>query len=311
MSAWSFTTIPHERRQYAGNHGYADDLMRHYDYDSDVPNHKNVAVGDQVLLRDHDFILGTGRVEVITVEEGRKVRLRCPECDNTSLKVRKHGLKYRCDRVKCRKEFDEPKREEVSVRLYRAVYEQSWRPLELPVRVSELKTVFADGATQFAIRRLKTDEFTSLLASWGVPSEVGGNSSNPLGGHVLSVVKKRNGQDSFRKRLLERFGSVCAITGSQPPQVLEAAHLYTYAKNPKHDLSGGLLLRRDLHALFDAGLLCVDPESWRVKIAPVLAGFPALAVLNDMPLAISDKLRPKPEYLAAHIAEAHASGNWQ
>lgn len=91
MSAWSFTTISDDRRQYAGNHGYADDLARHYAYDSYVPNYKNVAVGDRVLLRDHDFILGTALVEAIEVEEGVKERLKCPGCGNTGLKERKQG----------------------------------------------------------------------------------------------------------------------------------------------------------------------------------------------------------------------------
>ena len=48
--------------------------------------------------------------------------------------------------------------------------------------------------------------------------------------------------------------------GPAPAEVLEACHLYSYAEIGRHDIEGGLLLRRDLHRLFDQGLLAVTPD---------------------------------------------------
>ncbi|MFC4427162.1 HNH endonuclease [Deinococcus navajonensis] len=311
MSAWSFLTLPDELRQFAGNNGYADDLTRHYSYDSTVQNYRKVAVGDQVVLRDDSFILGIGRVESIEVEDGRKERLRCPNCGNTGLKTRRKGPLYRCDRAGCRIEFDEPRREWLDVRVHRAVYRDSWQPLKLPVRVDALREIYADGAAQFAIRPLKVDELDRLITSWRMvrPSqEVSAQAL--LGGHLLALVRQRRGQGTFRRLLLERFGSSCAILGPQPAQALEAAHLYVYAHQAVHDPRGGLLLRRDLHALFDAGLLCVDPDIWQVRVSPTLNLYPDFASLNGRDLSFSADLRPRPEYLAAHFAEARRIGQW-
>lgn len=311
MSAWSFLTLPDELRQFAGNHGYADDLTRHYSYDSTVQNHRKVAVGDRVVLRDHSFILGIGRVESIEVEDGRKERLRCPNCGNTGLKTRRKGPRYRCDRASCRIEFDEPRREWLDVRVHRAVYSDSWQPLKLPVRVDSLREIYADGAAQFAIRPLKSADLDQLIASWGITGQAYAASAQSLiGGHLLALVRQRRGQGAFRRLLLERFGSSCAILGLQPAQVLDAAHLYVYAAQPVHDPRGGLLLRRDLHALFDAGLLCVDPETWQVRMSPTLNPFPNFASLNGRVLTLPAELRPRPEYLAAHLAEARRLGQW-
>jgi hypothetical protein len=69
---------------------------------------------------------------------------------------------------------------------------------------------------------------------------------------------------------LIRYGERCAFSGVQPPQVLEAAHLYSFAKRPEHRRDSGLILRRDYHALFDAKLVAVNPESLKIEIAPRL-----------------------------------------
>ena len=42
----------------------------------------------------------------------------------------------------------------------------------------------------------------------------------------------------------------------------DTAHLYLYSDNPEHDLRGGLMLRCDLHALFDRWLITIDPDAW-------------------------------------------------
>ena len=66
----------------------------------------------------------------------------------------------------------------------------------------------------------------------------------------------------------ERYGATASVTGAQPDAVLDAAHLYTFAERPVHIDGGGLLLRADVHRLFDRLLLTFNPETWRSQVAP-------------------------------------------
>jgi hypothetical protein len=101
--------------------------------------------------------------------------------------------------------------------------------------------------------------------------------------------------------MLDLHGSRCAITGKQPEEILEAAHLYRYANNPHHDHAGGLLLRRDLHSLLDRGLLVVDTATWTVRIAPRLHSYSDLAELHGRPLKVPASMRPNASYLDEHL----------
>lgn len=75
---------------------------------------------------------------------------------------------------------------------------------------------------------------------------------------VLRVI--RDGQTDFRKRLVEHYGAVCMVTGTSHPSVIDAAHIAPYNGISTNTLSNGLLLRKDIHALFDAGLLLISPD---------------------------------------------------
>jgi hypothetical protein len=89
---------------------------------------------------------------------------------------------------------------------------------------------------------------------------------------------------------------------------LEAAHLYLYSKDPEHDLRGGLLLRCDLHALFDRRPITIDPDTWVIQIAPELKRYPGLAELDGTVVQLPDDLRPRLRYVQVHAALAR--GSW-
>lgn len=127
------------------------------------------------------------------------------------------------------------------------------------------------------------------------------------GGHGAGLSKTRVGQQRFREAMFGRFGESCAFTGPQPPGALEAAHLYLYAKNPKHDLRGGLLLRADLHALFDRWLITIDPVTWSIQVAPELKSYPHLAALDGQAVQLAEHLRPRLELVQDHAEIARAS----
>ena len=83
----------------------------------------------------------------------------------------------------------------------------------------------------------------------------------------LAEIIRRQGQPSFRKKLLKAYNAVCAITGTSLPVVLEAAHITPYLGPATNATSNGILLRGDLHTLFDLGLVTVDKDSMEVKVS--------------------------------------------
>ena len=77
----------------------------------------------------------------------------------------------------------------------------------------------------------------------------------------------RRGQPAFRRNLLAAYEGRCCVSGWGPEAVLEAAHIEDHAKTGLNSLANGLLLRSDLHALFDEGLLRI--ESRKARCCPV------------------------------------------
>lgn len=72
------------------------------------------------------------------------------------------------------------------------------------------------------------------------------------------AIKARRGQASFRNRLLAAYGRRCCISGCRVEALLEAAHICPHSKAPNYETRNGLLLRADLHTLYDLHLLGVD-----------------------------------------------------
>lgn len=82
-----------------------------------------------------------------------------------------------------------------------------------------------------------------------------------------SLVAPRLGQGSFRVLVAEAYRRRCAMTGEKTLPVLQAAHIKPYAAGGAHSLDNGLLLRSDLHTLFDLGYLTVDPDDRRIVVS--------------------------------------------
>jgi putative restriction endonuclease len=60
--------------------------------------------------------------------------------------------------------------------------------------------------------------------------------------------------------VLDEYSRRCAITGEKTLPVLEAAHIQPYSENGPHRVSNGILMRSDLHTLFDNGYLTLTKE---------------------------------------------------
>jgi hypothetical protein len=87
---------------------------------------------------------------------------------------------------------------------------------------------------------------------------------------VEREVKDRQGQPEFRKEMLKIYKNRCAISGCDVPEALQAAHIRPYTGPKSNHPCNGLVLRADLHNLFDQHLLGIDPVSRRVFISPRL-----------------------------------------
>lgn len=74
------------------------------------------------------------------------------------------------------------------------------------------------------------------------------------------LVRPRLGQGAFRVMVTDAYKRKCAITGERTLPALEAAHIRPFAEGGSHDPQNGLLLRRDIHALFDGGYVTVTPD---------------------------------------------------
>jgi putative restriction endonuclease len=86
----------------------------------------------------------------------------------------------------------------------------------------------------------------------------------------MQSVARRSGQPEFRKKLLKAYGRRCAITGTRAEFVLEAAHIISYKGDATDHLQNGLLLRSDIHTLFDLGLIAIDSAKMGVLVSPTL-----------------------------------------
>ena len=89
---------------------------------------------------------------------------------------------------------------------------------------------------------------------------------------VVRQIVARRGQSAFRAALLEAYQGCCAITGCDAAAALEGAHLRPYRGPGSNAVTNGLLLRADIHTLFDLRLLAPEPSSRNIVISKLLAG---------------------------------------
>lgn len=119
------------------------------------------------------------------------------------------------------------------------------------------------------------------------------------------LVTPRLGQGTFRVAVTEAYQRACAVTGEHSLPALEAAHIKPFADEGPHTVSNGLLLRSDLHRLFDRGYVTVTPV-YRLEVSRLLkehfkngkSYYPLHGRELDIPTPV--RQRPDPELLRWH-----------
>lgn len=76
----------------------------------------------------------------------------------------------------------------------------------------------------------------------------------------IAHFRPRLGQGLFRIMVTESYQRACAVTTEHSLPVLEAAHIRPYSEDGEHDVTNGILLRSDIHKLFDRGYVTVTPD---------------------------------------------------
>lgn len=87
---------------------------------------------------------------------------------------------------------------------------------------------------------------------------------------VWRQICERRGQQGFRRNLLAAYGRQCAITRCRVEAALEAAHLTPHSNETNYEVTNGVLLRADIHTLFDLHLVSIDPDAMKVRLHPTL-----------------------------------------
>jgi len=119
------------------------------------------------------------------------------------------------------------------------------------------------------------------------------------------VIVPRLGQGGFRVIVTDAYKRRCAFTGSPVLHVLEAAHIRPYAEDGPHAAANGILLRQDVHTLFDRGYITVTPEyrievSRRIKDEFENGGEYYSAHGKQIALPDAPDLRPAADFLSWH-----------
>lgn len=263
VTAW-LAIAAGDSRSYGGNDGYGDVIESHYFWDNKVHRHDKLQSGHVIVLWDKECLLGMSVIDSIENQpETDKIERSCRKCGSSKINDRaRKKPKWRCNI--CKAEFEAPVSEVVQVTQIWSNHATWWTDLRDVLSGDELRDLVVGERNQpHSIRELVWPSFCEALAAKGVKLDKLGLSPRleQVSGFRPVTVKSRLGQAAFRSKLLKRFGNTCLFTGIQPEAALDAAHLYSYAQRGIHHDHGGVLMRADLHRLFDRGLIGVNPST--------------------------------------------------
>ena len=174
--------------------------------------------------------------------------------------------------------FAEALEEDVAVTRYEAHYGSTFLPADGQISAAEIRKAVKRPSDQHSIQELDPGKLevllmksfpesepllTAFVQSISVVADDASTTEDPTEegsytpsfsdnrARVLRAIKERRGQASFRKKLIRRYGGKCVVSACDLRDVLEAAHIWPYRGTNDNHPSNGLLLRADLHTLFD------------------------------------------------------------
>ncbi len=286
--AWLVLSLGSER-EYAGNVGYDDELETVYRYDSFVPNHLQLSKGDLLILCNRVKVLGIAKISRILAHDGSKELSRCSVCGIATIKVRKNKRpQYRC---RDGHEFDKPDVTSEQCIRYSAWFDGAFQAVRGTIPVQQVRDACPRYNGQLAMQEVDLSLLEGMAKNLlrmaeALPEAVRGlglvaadaaeDAYVPDGRderkRIAREIRARRGQAAFRQKLRERFRDTCVVTRCRLPDLLEAAHISPYLGEKDNHPSNGLLLRADIHTLFDLDLLGIHPETLVIHLHPRLKG---------------------------------------
>lgn len=269
QQAWSFKAIEKDNVRYWANDGYNDDYSVFYRYNNSVPNYKNVKEGDLVVIRNRDKILGVSVIEKLETYDTEKKVYKCPHVECSAKKIRPRETvmpKWRCDNGH---EFEERRLVLEPGIGFIATYGSIFKELK-DIPLNKLETESLRYNIQLSIQEVNIEWAKELLGAYTLPIrplsavEADDDFEILLTSDQRKVVemqiKQRRGQKKFRDKLI-KANPVCAVTGCELVDILEAAHIDAYRNDSHNHISNGLLLRSDIHTLYDLNHIVINPQT--------------------------------------------------
>lgn len=169
----------------------------------------------------------------------------------SALEMRAHIAHYRGTGPNDRSDF------EIGCRILTQPFffeERDWIPVppSWSRNIVSFKTYNTDDAEGLAL----WESVNERLARPSVPGEA----EMPARYGEPHLIRPRLGQGAFRVLVTDLYQRRCAVTLERTLPALEAAHIRPYGDGGEHEAPNGLLLRRDIHSLFDAGYVTVTPD---------------------------------------------------
>lgn len=127
---------------------------------------------------------------------------------------------------------------------------------------------------------------------------------------IIESIALRQGEEEFRALVLTAYGNRCAISDCDVPFALDAAYAFRYIGTGTHTVTNGILLRSDLHILYDLGLIAIDPFSLKIVTAPTLKNSD-YDYLGRMTLRLPLKMEQRPNRAALEMHLMWAKTTWK
>jgi len=154
---------------WEGNLGYTDNITSKYEFNNLVPNCRRIRLGDVLIIRDRDNVVGFARVLKLESKLGTIDHRRCSSCASTKFNARKTKQPvYRCHYGH---EFDQPTTETVEGVLFTIEYAESFSPLVPPVGVRLLEPAYTNRGSQQSIRPVLFEKARSIALRMSAASK--------------------------------------------------------------------------------------------------------------------------------------------
>ena len=132
-----------------------------------------------------------------------------------------------------------------------------WHPNIVTGRTEDLSR--GEGRRIFEQCMTRIESRVSVDSSVLFAESTSGLRTRPRFGKPMTV-RPRLGQGTFKVCVMDAYGRACAVSDEHSLPALDAAHIRPYADGGEHAVENGVLLRSDIHRLFDAGYVTITPD---------------------------------------------------